>query len=187
MKLGGFDTSFYPGYFEDVDYNLRIREASHEIWFVPESKIIHLESASTSPQAKVLINQWSEQRYNAKWSFPLGVSDPDAPHAVQRGAFAAQGALDPGASETDLVLRELAFQRELTEGFLARIPALEQENLRLMQENLRARDRILLLEAEQNRLAYRFADAFARFFARIPLLGRAMKAIGRLVVPESQR
>jgi GT2 family glycosyltransferase len=187
QKLGGFDTSFYPGYFEDVDYNLRVREAGHEIWFVPASRVIHFESTSTSSPAKVLINQWSQQRYNAKWSFPRAIADPDTPYAVQTPALAARNALDLGATETDLVLHELAFQRRLTEAFLARLLAVEEENLHLVEEKLRARDTILILQAEQSRPVHRFADAFARFFARIPLVGVAMKTIALLFMTDAHR
>jgi GT2 family glycosyltransferase len=180
-ELGGFDASFYPGYFEDVDYNLRVRESGREIWFVPDSRIVHLESASTSSQAKAFMNEWSQQRYNTKWSFPAPVTDPDVPNAVQNSGLGSVSVPEPGATETDLVLRELAFQRELTEAFRTRVPALEQENLRLLQENTRARAVIAMLEAEQNRPIHRFADALARFCGRIPLVGRVLRAISLLV------
>lgn len=43
--LGGFDESYRNGY-EDVDLALRAREAGHEVAFVAESQVVHLESKS---------------------------------------------------------------------------------------------------------------------------------------------
>ena len=43
--LGGFDESYRTGY-EDVDLCLRARQAGHEVRFVAESQVVHLESKS---------------------------------------------------------------------------------------------------------------------------------------------
>ena len=43
--LGGFDESYRNGY-EDVDLCLRARQDGHEVAFVAESQVVHLESRS---------------------------------------------------------------------------------------------------------------------------------------------
>ena len=43
--LGGFDESYRNGY-EDVDLCLRARQDGHEVRFVAESQVVHLESRS---------------------------------------------------------------------------------------------------------------------------------------------
>ena len=52
-QIGLLDEGLYT-YFDDIDICLRARRAGWETWYVPESKIIHLEGSSTgvNPQAK---------------------------------------------------------------------------------------------------------------------------------------
>lgn len=45
-KVGLLDSGFFL-YFEEVDLCWRARKAGWEIWYVPESQIVHLEGAST--------------------------------------------------------------------------------------------------------------------------------------------
>jgi N-acetylglucosaminyl-diphospho-decaprenol L-rhamnosyltransferase len=40
-ELGGFDESFFPIWFEDVDYCKRLRDQGYQIWFVPEAVARH--------------------------------------------------------------------------------------------------------------------------------------------------
>ena len=52
-QIGLLDEGLYT-YFDDIDICLRARRAGWETWYVPESKIIHLEGSSTgvTPQAR---------------------------------------------------------------------------------------------------------------------------------------
>jgi GT2 family glycosyltransferase len=45
-QVGLLDEGLYT-YFDDVDICLRARRAGWETWYVPESKVVHLEGAST--------------------------------------------------------------------------------------------------------------------------------------------
>ena len=40
-QLGGFDSGYQGGYFEDVDYCLRANALGYKTWYVPESTLIH--------------------------------------------------------------------------------------------------------------------------------------------------
>lgn len=42
-ELGGFDDTFAPAYCEDVDLALRVRARGREVWFQPQSRVIHYE------------------------------------------------------------------------------------------------------------------------------------------------
>jgi len=42
-KLGGFDENFSPGYYEDTDFQFRVRQAGYKIIYQPRSTIIHYE------------------------------------------------------------------------------------------------------------------------------------------------
>lgn len=52
-EIGLLDEGLYT-YYDDVDICLRARRAGWETWYVPESKIIHLEGASTGVVARLL-------------------------------------------------------------------------------------------------------------------------------------
>ena len=49
-QIGLLDEGLYT-YFDDIDICLRAERAGWETWFVPESKIIHFEGASTGVTA----------------------------------------------------------------------------------------------------------------------------------------
>ena len=46
-ELGGFDTLYRPAYCEDADLCLRVRAAGREVWFQPQSRVIHYEGRSS--------------------------------------------------------------------------------------------------------------------------------------------
>lgn len=52
-EIGLLDEGLYT-YFDDVDICLRAKRAGWETWSVPESKVIHLEGASTGIVARVI-------------------------------------------------------------------------------------------------------------------------------------
>lgn len=45
-RVGELDEGFWPGYYEEVDYCFRIREAGLRVVYVPKAQAIHAESAS---------------------------------------------------------------------------------------------------------------------------------------------
>lgn len=47
QAIGGFDPLFAPAYFEDVDFQLRLRETGVNIWFQPDAKVLHHSGRST--------------------------------------------------------------------------------------------------------------------------------------------
>ena len=49
--IGALDEGLYT-YFDDVDYCLNAKRAGWQIWFLPESRITHLEGASTGIKEK---------------------------------------------------------------------------------------------------------------------------------------
>ena len=40
-SVGGFDERFYPAWYEDVDFCVRLRKKNWEIYFVPTAKFLH--------------------------------------------------------------------------------------------------------------------------------------------------
>jgi GT2 family glycosyltransferase len=53
-KLGGLDPAFSPGYFEDLDYCVRLWRAGRRIVYLPQVALLHYENASTTCRTDVL-------------------------------------------------------------------------------------------------------------------------------------
>jgi GT2 family glycosyltransferase len=53
-KMGGLDTAFSPGYFEDLDYCVRLWRSGWRIVYLPEVAIRHFENASSPGREEVL-------------------------------------------------------------------------------------------------------------------------------------
>jgi hypothetical protein len=47
-EVGLLDERFYPGYYEDVDFCYRVRNAGYEVWYTPQACLIHDESTALS-------------------------------------------------------------------------------------------------------------------------------------------
>ena len=60
-QIGLLDEGLYT-YFDDLDICLRARRAGWETWYVPESKVVHLEGASTG-----IANRLAETRRPSYW------------------------------------------------------------------------------------------------------------------------
>jgi len=76
--LGGFDTRFYPAYFEDLDLSRRLWDSGRQLWCVPASKVVHLESASLPTEAKSAVFRHCEEIFQAKWKGTTfaGIGEP---------------------------------------------------------------------------------------------------------------
>lgn len=63
-QLGGLDPHFAPAYCEDSDLGLRVRAAGHEVWFQPQSRVIHYEgrTAGIDPEQGVKRHQTRNTR-----------------------------------------------------------------------------------------------------------------------------
>jgi N-acetylglucosaminyl-diphospho-decaprenol L-rhamnosyltransferase len=89
-QIGLLDDGLYT-YFDDIDICLRARRAGWETWFVPESRIVHLESASTgiARAAKRRPGYWFEarRRFYLKNHGPLYAALVDAAFIVGFAAW----------------------------------------------------------------------------------------------------
>ena len=47
-EVGLLDEGFWPGYYEDADFCFRVRDAGYEVWYTPDARLIHDESAALS-------------------------------------------------------------------------------------------------------------------------------------------
>ena len=73
-SLGGFDEAYVPAYCEDSDLAFRIRDAGHEVWMQPLSRVIHYEGKTSGTdlgsgaKAYQVINQ---ERLKDSWALVL--------------------------------------------------------------------------------------------------------------------
>ena len=46
LELGGYDTRFHPGIFEDIDLSYRARQKGYKLYYEPDSVVYHMGQAS---------------------------------------------------------------------------------------------------------------------------------------------
>lgn len=94
--IGLLDEGYFL-YFEEVDFCSRARKAGWEVWFVPESRVMHLEGASTAIRntAQRRPRYWyeSRRRYFVKHFGVPGLLAADACWATGRASFALRRVL----------------------------------------------------------------------------------------------
>jgi GT2 family glycosyltransferase/glycosyltransferase involved in cell wall biosynthesis len=93
-RLGGFDSSYTPAYYEDADLAFKIREAGHKVVYQPLARIIHREgltagrSVTTGAKSYQVVNQ---VKFRRRWSDRLAAHPEPAlaktrivhPHGVE--------------------------------------------------------------------------------------------------------
>ncbi|MDB5809265.1 MAG: hypothetical protein JWN94_1387 [Betaproteobacteria bacterium] len=98
-EIGLLDDNYFL-YFEEADFCLRTRQAGWEIWFVPESRVVHLEGAATGIREVVRRRPryWyeSRRRYFIKHFGLSGLLRADALWAIGRTSLAVRRALRLG-------------------------------------------------------------------------------------------
>jgi N-acetylglucosaminyl-diphospho-decaprenol L-rhamnosyltransferase len=98
--IGLLDDGYFL-YFEEADFCLRARKAGWKIWFVPASRVVHLEGASTGIRNVVRRRPryWydSRRRYFVKHFGVLGLIVADLLWAAGRTSLALRRALRLGS------------------------------------------------------------------------------------------
>ncbi len=99
-KVGLMDDGYFL-YFEEVDFCRRAQQAGWECWYVPESRVMHLEGASTGIRAtaKRRAKYWydSRRRFFVKHYGITGLVAADALWAIGRFSFLLRRGLGLGA------------------------------------------------------------------------------------------
>ncbi len=99
-KVGFMDEGYFL-YFEEVDFCRKAQHAGWECWYVPESRVMHLEGASTgiNSSAKRRAKYWydSRRRYFVKHYGTIGLIGADLLWAIGRLSFLLRRTLHMGA------------------------------------------------------------------------------------------
>lgn len=111
-KIGMLDEGYFL-YFEEMDFCLRARKAGWKVWFVPKSRVVHLEGASTGVRdmARRRPAYWydSRRRYFAKNFGVFGLILADVLWAVGRLAFTLRRMLRLGSGRNEQDPKWFAF------------------------------------------------------------------------------
>lgn len=73
-KLGGFDETFCPAYYEDTDLAFQIRQMGYKVVYQPESEVVHFEGVSNGTDLSSGIKkhqQINQQVFREKWKEEL--------------------------------------------------------------------------------------------------------------------
>jgi len=92
--VGGFDEDYFPGYFEDVDLCLAIRQHGQQVLYEPRSQVVHYLSPPLDAGVNARLFRRNAARVKAKWSALLAsheLWDPQSAGAVERAMLRAQG------------------------------------------------------------------------------------------------
>jgi N-acetylglucosaminyl-diphospho-decaprenol L-rhamnosyltransferase len=99
-NIGWMDEGYFL-YFEEVDFCRRAQQAGWECWYVPDSRVMHLEGASTDIRAagKRRARYWydSRRRFFVKYYGITGLVTADVLWAIGRFSFLLRRGLWLGA------------------------------------------------------------------------------------------
>ena len=88
-ELGGFDSAYRPGYYEDADYCFRLRDAGLNAYYQPKSVVIHVEGGtagtdlSEGPKRHQVLNR---ETFRARWEGSLS-SQPSPPDGFDQATW----------------------------------------------------------------------------------------------------
>ncbi|MEP6686601.1 MAG: glycosyltransferase, partial [Verrucomicrobiota bacterium] len=91
-SLGGFDSKYAPGYYEDTDLAFKARDAGYKVLYQPRSKVIHYEGATGGTDISAGAKQYQEinrSTFAASWAGRLAEKPVN-------GDIVAHEALEPG-------------------------------------------------------------------------------------------
>lgn len=92
--VGGFDASYGPAYYEDVDLCLGLQARGYDVLFEPRSKVWHEESASSDEESKRVLFARNQKRLQHKWAETLTrheLAGPDWSASLARAVWRARG------------------------------------------------------------------------------------------------
>lgn len=70
-SVGGFSDEFAPGYFEDTDLAMKVRECGHFVVYVPSSTVYHFEGETAGNSVNAGMKSFQEvnrPKFHRKWS-----------------------------------------------------------------------------------------------------------------------
>jgi GT2 family glycosyltransferase/glycosyltransferase involved in cell wall biosynthesis len=120
--VGGFDLRYAPGYYEDADLALAVRQAGYKVRFVPGSVVVHAEGISSVGEPDLGMKRHqaiNQHKLVEKWAATLANQPvPGTPLATMdrnafRGTILVADIMTPDASRDSGSLRLISIMRIL--------------------------------------------------------------------------
>jgi len=73
--IGGLDETFFPAYYEDVDLCLEIARRGADVWFQPDSVVIHDQGASSPMSFRLYLGSRNRPVLVERWRAELAAHD----------------------------------------------------------------------------------------------------------------
>ena len=73
-EIGGFDTHYEPGYYEDTDYCFKLRDKGYRVVVQPESVVVHVEGGTAGLDVSRGMKRFqvvNQQKFQRRWSHVL--------------------------------------------------------------------------------------------------------------------
>ncbi|MBX9748529.1 MAG: glycosyltransferase [Roseococcus sp.] len=83
-ELGGFAPEFAPGYFEDTDLAMRVRQAGRKVVYVPSAQVVHFEGQSSGTSITTGMKRFQEvnrPKFKRKWAHLFATHGKDGQNA----------------------------------------------------------------------------------------------------------
>jgi GT2 family glycosyltransferase len=95
--VGGFDESYFPGYYEDVDFCFAAAAKGWSILYEPASLLVHAESATLELDAKMVLVERHRAQFRERWADRLARMEErsDDPDALARAVARANAVSAP--------------------------------------------------------------------------------------------
>ena len=80
-QLGGFDAHYAPAYCEDADLAMKVRAAGREVWFQPQSRVVHYEGRTSGTDTKQGVKAYqviNGRKFFQRWRKALATHRPNA-------------------------------------------------------------------------------------------------------------
>jgi GT2 family glycosyltransferase len=92
-SLGGMSDEYFPAYYEDVDFCMKIAALGQKVLYQPKSTVVHRHGASTTDRYRSFLLERNKKRFVAHWAPALALHEPPQPgcgDAVARAARLAE-------------------------------------------------------------------------------------------------
>ncbi|MGP0029178.1 MAG: glycosyltransferase family 2 protein [Acidimicrobiales bacterium] len=105
-SLGGMSDDYFPAYYEDVDFCMKIAALGQKVLYQPKSTVVHRHGTSTTHRYRSFLLERNKKRFVANWAAALALHEPPEPgcrDAVARAARLAESRTSPApVTPTDL-------------------------------------------------------------------------------------
>lgn len=89
LKIGGFDETFAPAYYEDTDACFALRSIGFEVWYEPASIVVHFEGISHGKELSSGLKAYqvaNKEKFHKKWISVLSEHFPASSKLVEGAA-----------------------------------------------------------------------------------------------------